>query len=194
MKENTLVTTNNGKDVNITYSLDEVASMFGLKTATIVRWIKSGKLTVSCGNYTFSEEDIAKYKDSFNTLDDLISTGEVCKLLGVSSVTVYTYIEKGILSVAGIYPSGRRVFSRREVEKLNESLGVSLQECDDLLSRTDIVQVYGESFYKRVNEARIAGEISVARELPAKGRTGARFYRKSDIKKLFEKYKGSGKN
>lgn len=194
MMGNTLVTTNDNKDANITYTLDDVASMFGLKTSTIIKWVESGKLTVSHGNYVFSEEDIAKYKENFNSLDDIISTGEVCKILGVTSVTVYTYVEKGILSVAGVYPSGRRFFSRKEVEELNKSLGVSLQECDELLSRIDIIQTYGKSFYAKVNEARISGEISAARELPASKRTGARFYRKSDIEKLIEKHNSPGKN
>ena len=95
--------------------------------------------------------------------------GDVARLVGTTPRTIRYYEEIGLLAPAGDRPSGsHRAYTEADVERLREILrlkellGLSLDELRDLVAAEDARAVLREEFQRTEDPARRAGLLKEA--------------------------------
>lgn len=112
----------------------------------------------------------------------MLKTGEVAKRLGVSAVTVRDWGDRGLIPFSNT-PTGQRRYKEEDVNKLEESIGISeLTGNEELISSEEAARILEVSVSTVIKWSK-NGILTPVVITP----TNHRRFKKSDIDKICQK-------
>ena len=164
----------------------DVANELGVSSSAVLDYqqkgyIKPVRIEVT-GRRLYSPEDVKELKKQIGTNNEnveLITVDKVAKILMISIATVYAYEEKGYIKAVKVLPSGRRFFSKAEIEAMCPSVST-----EGLLTTSDLAKLAGVSV-SYVYTLRDAGVIQPVRKIL----TSRALYKQEDVATI-KSYKG----
>lgn len=171
---------------------EDVRKELNIQQHNIYSLIRRNKLRVAkqypTGKLLFTKEDVEKVKSGgiFQKYAGYITTNEAANILGVTSVTIQKYIEKGYLKDV-IKPLLSWVYiSEKEVQELNKRTYVREFASDARLYTSTELSYYTGFSIAKINEFKKNGQILPVRILP----TGKAYYVEDALLFLKELKKG----
>ncbi|MBQ7775203.1 MAG: helix-turn-helix domain-containing protein [Lachnospiraceae bacterium] len=164
----------------------DVANELGISSSAVADYCQKGYISPVRieigGRRLYSLEAVKALKEKIganNESMELITADKVAKILMVSIATVYAYEDKGYIKPVKVLPSGRRFFSKAEIEAMCPS-----ESTEDLITTSDLAKLAGVSV-SFVYTLKDAGIIQPARKIL----TSRALYRQEDVATV-KSYKG----